>query len=246
MNNNTPPPVTPPSVTPYIMVIGVLILIIVAVFVYFMMFHEPTLEKCSDSFTSDICTRSYCNQTFPTTQSYCDETFPPVVSDCQKNTIIGFPIKPGNELLDFANEIEDEMKPLVHGIMCSIISKVKNEIIINISPSQVFKCSEIKQMMDKTKKLIIDANKDSDFGRFSDKHKIVERIQKKLDVFYENLYKRFCKTEDYKITKDEVKKFLDEFEMHACDKVDKIDVDFLFKQGLNFGPGPEPEPEPGI
>jgi hypothetical protein len=54
-----------PSTMPYVMVIVVLLLTIVGITVYFMMFHKPSLEKCSNLYQSNICTSSYCTSKFP-------------------------------------------------------------------------------------------------------------------------------------------------------------------------------------
>ena len=69
-------------------------------------------------------------------------------------------------------------------------------------------------------------SKDSNtVATFLNKHKIFEIIQDKFDVYYEKLYKRICTSEEKKITKLDIRKFIDEIEMHICDNVEKIDFD---------------------
>ena len=55
--NSCPPK---PSSMPFIMSIIILLMVIVGMLVYFFMFYEPTLETCSNLYTSNICTKAVC------------------------------------------------------------------------------------------------------------------------------------------------------------------------------------------
>lgn len=76
------------SVTPYIVIIGTLSLIIVALIVYFFMFYKPPQDVCSNLHRSNICTTSYCTKSFPCTK---DEWKPEIQTD--KDNFLGWSFK---------------------------------------------------------------------------------------------------------------------------------------------------------
>jgi hypothetical protein len=145
------------------------------------------------------------------------------------NDILGIPIKPGNEILDFINETDDEMKPLVHSAICSLISKIKNVINETLS-TQTIKCSEIKKVMDKQSNDFMNDSPES--NEFMVKHELFKIIKEKFDVYSKKLYGRYCASDEDKITKDDVVKFLGEFETHMCDNVENVDIEMFSLNGI--------------
>ena len=53
------------SSMPLVIFIVFLIAVIIGLVVYFLMFHKPSMEKCSNLYQSNICTKTYCTTTFP-------------------------------------------------------------------------------------------------------------------------------------------------------------------------------------
>lgn len=53
------------SSTPLIALIVVLLLVIGGMIGYFLMMYKPSLEVCSNLYTSNICTETYCSTKFP-------------------------------------------------------------------------------------------------------------------------------------------------------------------------------------
>ena len=72
--NSCPPK---PSPMPFIVVILLLISMIIGMIVYHFMFYKPSLETCSNLYTSNICTAAVCEKAFPCEPT--DTTWEPVV-----------------------------------------------------------------------------------------------------------------------------------------------------------------------
>ena len=197
-----------PSLMPFIVSIIVLLIVIVGILVYFLQFHKPSEEKCS--------------KLYPTSCPAPDCPSP----DCHKNNIFGFSIKPGNEILDVANELEDEFKPLVHGIICSIISQVKTEILRGVPSGDLIKCSEIKIQIEKLIKEI-ESDQWIQNNTFLKKYKIYNTVKEKFQKLYDKLYDRFCENDETFITKTDIEKLLNEFQKHICEDTNEIDISFL-------------------
>jgi hypothetical protein len=189
-------------------VIGVLIIAVISILVYFLVYHKPD--------TSTTTTTPVTSTTTTTT---------PVTS----TNILGFPIKPGNEFLDFVNEIEDDLKPLLHGMLCSIVSGIKKQFLDEGLPTEI-KCSDFVEYIENMKNEIENEKKEMEndpFFQFSEKHKIYDTIQSRLENLYTKLYKRFCKGDEDVINRDTIEKIINEFETHLCEGVDKIDISSL-------------------
>ncbi len=197
-----------PSLMPFIVSIIVLLIVIVGILVYFLQFHKPPEEKCSKLYPT-LCPAPDCP-----------------APDCHKNSIFGFSIKPGNEILDVANELEDEFKPLVHDIICSIISQVKTEILRDVPSGDLIKCSEFKIQVEKLIKEI-ESEQRIQNNTFLKKYKIYNIVKEKFMKLYDKLYDIYCENDETFITKADIEKILNEFQKHICEDTNEIDISFL-------------------
>lgn len=184
-----------------------LILVIVGILVHFLVLNK---KDCPDI----VCPK-------------CTEKGCPECPDCPKcpeqsviGGVFGFPVKPGNEITDFLLGIEEEFKPLIHGMICGILDKV-----LEVLPEDKnVKCSKLVKIIEKLKNSSRRLQRDNMYQEFTDRHRVFEIIQGKLDILYDKLYKRVCKTEDDMVNGKDAKRIIEDFKNSVCDGVKSINL----------------------
>lgn len=195
-------------------IIGILILVIVGILVYFLVLNK---KDCPDVVCPE-CLEKGCPDC-PDCPEKCPEC-----PKCPKQSMIGgvfgFPVKPGNEITDFLIDIEEEFKPIIHGMICGILDKV-----LKVLPEDKnVKCSELVRIIEKLKNTSRRLQRDNMYQEFTDRHRVFEIIQEKLDILYDKLYKRVCKTEDDMVNGKDAKRIIEDFKNHVCDGVKSINL----------------------
>lgn len=220
-------------------IIGILILAIVGILVYFLVLNKKdcpdvVCPKCPEKGCPDCpdcpekecpsCPEKECPKCADKECPDCPDCPEKKCPECPKQSMIGgvfgFPVKPGNEITDFLIGIEEEFKPIIHGMICGILDKV-----LKVLPEDKnVKCSELVRIIEKLKNTSRRLQRDNMYQEFTDRHRVFEIIQEKLDILYDKLYKRVCKTEDGMVNGKDAKRIIEDFKNHVCDGVKSINL----------------------